>query len=133
MKNKNNDIMLTRAEEEIMQILWTIERGVIKDMLQHFPDPKPAYNTVSTIVRILESKGFVDHKAYGKTYEYFPVIQKNAYTKSYFHNFLKNHFNNSFQKMVSFFAQNDTMDIKELEEAIRIIQQEVDQQKHTKL
>lgn len=132
MRNKTKDILLTRAEEEIMQILWTIKRGVIKDMLQHFPDPKPAYNTVSTIVRILESKGFVDHKAYGKTYEYFPVVQKNDYTKSYFHNFLKNHFNNSFHKMVSFFAQNDTMDIKELEETIRIIQQEVDQQKNTK-
>jgi len=67
---------LTKAEEQVMQILWRIKRGFVNDVLKHFPDPKPAYNTVSTIIRILEKKGFVDHVAYGKTHEYFPQISK---------------------------------------------------------
>ena len=62
---------LTKAEEQVMQILWKVKKGFVKEFIDHFPDPKPAYNTVSTIVRILEKKGFVTHKAYGKTHEYF--------------------------------------------------------------
>ena len=67
---------LTRAEEQVMQVLWEMEKGLVKDMLDKLPEPKPAYNTVSTIIRILEKKGFVDHKAYGTTYEYFPIVKK---------------------------------------------------------
>ena len=67
---------LTRAEEEVMQVLWKIKKGFVKEILEHFDEPKPAYNTVSTIVRILQDKGFVDHKAYGRTHEYFPVVSK---------------------------------------------------------
>jgi predicted transcriptional regulator len=70
---------LTRAEEEIMQILWDIERGFVKDILTPMIEPKPAYNTVSTIVRILERKGFVSHKSYGKSHEYFPIVSKDEY------------------------------------------------------
>ena len=83
---------LTKAEEEIMQMLWGIEKGFINDILAKFPDPKPAYNTVSTIVRILEKKGFVGHIAYGKSHEYFPKVSKKEYTKTYFGHFLKNYF-----------------------------------------
>lgn len=126
------EIILTRAEEEVMQILWDIERGVVKDILEHFPEPKPAYNTVSTIVRILETKGYIDHKAYGKTHEYFPLIKREEYTKAYFGNFLRKHFNNSFQKMVSFFAKSEDIDIKELEDTLKIMKQEVEKQKRTK-
>ena len=75
---------LTRAEEQVMQILWRIEKGFVNDILENFPNPKPAYNTVSTIVRILEKKEFVSHKAYGKTHEYFPLVLKKTYTKSFF-------------------------------------------------
>jgi predicted transcriptional regulator len=76
-KNNNEPTpQLTRAEEEVMQILWQIEKGVVHELLEKFPEPKPAYNTVSTIIRILEQKGFVGHKAYGRTHEYFPVISK---------------------------------------------------------
>jgi len=129
---RQNDLALTRAEEEIMQILWKIERGFIKDILDRFPDPKPAYNTVSTIVRILETKGFIDHKAYGKTHEYFPLVQKDEYTKAFLGNFLHNHFNNSFRSMVSFFAKSEEMDVKELEETLKMMQQEVEKHKKKK-
>ena len=78
-------------------------------------EPKPAYNTVSTIIRILEKKGFVDHEAFGKTHRYFPLISKSDYTKAYFRNFLSNYFGNSFQEMVSFFAKEDNMSLSDLE------------------
>jgi BlaI family transcriptional regulator, penicillinase repressor len=109
---------LTKAEDQVMQILWTIEKGFVKDIIELMPEPKPAYNTVSTIVRILETKGFVDHKAYGKTHEYFPVITKEKYTKFYLNNLLKGYFNGSFQNLVSFFAKENKMDIREMEKIL---------------
>ena len=109
---------LTRAEDQVMQILWTIEKGFVKDIIEKMPDPKPAYNTVSTIVRILETKGFVDHKAYGKTHEYFPVITREKYTKFYLNNLLKGYFGGSFRNLVSFFAKENKMDIREMEKIL---------------
>jgi BlaI family transcriptional regulator, penicillinase repressor len=106
---------LTKAEDQVMQILWKIERGVVKDIMEEMPEPKPAYNTVSTIVRILETKGFVDHKAYGKTHEYFPTITKERYTKFYLNNLLKGYFDGSFQNLVSFFTKENKLDANELE------------------
>ena len=79
---------LTKAEDQVMQILWKLQNAFVKDIVEEMPDPKPAYNTVSTIVRILEAKGFGDHKAYGKTHEYFPLISKEKYTKFYLNNLL---------------------------------------------
>jgi len=110
---------LTKAEEQIMQELWTLEKAFVKEIIDKLPEPKPAYNTVSTIIRILEKKGFVDHYAYGKTHQYFPIISKTDYTKSYFKNFLSGYFSNSFQEMVSFFAKEDKMSLSELEEIIK--------------
>jgi Predicted transcriptional regulator len=110
---------LTRAEEQIMQELWELEKAFVKDIIDRLPDPKPAYNTVSTIIRILEKKGFVDHFAYGKTHQYFPVISKKDYTKSYFKNFLSGYFSNSFQEMVSFFAKEDKMSLSDLEDIVK--------------
>ena len=110
---------LTKAEEQIMQELWTLEKAFVKEIIDRLPDPKPAYNTVSTIIRILEKKGFVDHYAYGKTHQYFPIVSKTDYTKSYFKNFLSGYFSNSFQEMVSFFAKEDKMSLSELEEIIK--------------
>lgn len=109
---------LTKAEDQVMQILWKLEKGFVKDIIEDMPNPKPAYNTVSTIVRILESKGFVDHKAYGKTHEYFPVITKEKYTKFYLNNLIKGYFNGSFQNLVSFFAKENKMDVHELEKLL---------------
>jgi BlaI family penicillinase repressor len=110
---------LTKAEEQIMQELWILEKAFVKEIVDKLPEPKPAYNTVSTVIRILEKKGFVDHYAYGKTHQYFPVISKTDYTKSYFRNFLNGYFSNSFQEMVSFFAREDNMSLSELEEIIK--------------
>jgi predicted transcriptional regulator len=116
---------LTRAEEQIMQILWDLEKGFVKDVVDRFPDPKPAYNTVSTIIRILEQKGFIDHNAYGKTYEYFPVVSKKEYTRSFMKNFMSNYFSGSFREMVSFFAKEDKLSVKELNELMKEVQKDI--------
>lgn len=109
---------LTKAEDQVMQILWKLQRGFVKDVIEAMPAPKPAYNTVSTIVRILETKGFVDHKAYGKTHEYFPTITKERYTKFYLNNLIKSYFNGSFQNLVSFFAKENKMNVQDLEKLL---------------
>jgi len=116
---------LTKAEEQIMQILWHLEEAFVNDIIDKIPEPKPAYNTVSTIVRILERKGFVDHKAYGKTHQYFPLISKTDYTQSYMKNFMGNYFGNSFREMVSFFAKNDNMSVKEIETLMEDVKKEL--------
>jgi len=120
---------LTRAEEQVMQVLWKIKKGFVKDILEHFDDPKPAYNTVSTIVRILQEKGFVTHKAYGRTHEYFPVISKSEYSKSHLSNFVNDYFSNSFEKMVSFFAKEKSISLQEMEDIMKIMDSEVKKQK----
>jgi len=112
---------LTKAEDQVMQILWEIQRGMVKDILEKMPEPKPAYNTVSTIVRILETKGFVDHKAYGKTHEYFPVVTRERYTKFYLNNLIKGYFDGSFQNLVSFFARENKLDARDLEKLMNEI------------
>jgi BlaI family penicillinase repressor len=120
---------LTRAEEEIMQVLWGLRKGFVKDLVDVLPDPKPAYNTVSTIVRILEKKGFVSHRAYGKTHEYFPVVSKDEYKKKYFKSFLKRYFGDSFPELVSFFAGERDLSLKELEELRGLLGEEIEKQK----
>ena len=112
-----------------MQILWEIEKGVIHDLLSKFPEPKPAYNTVSTIIRILEQKGFVGHKAYGHTHEYFPLVSKGEYTKSYFRNFVTSYFDDSYKSLASFFASDGNLSLKELEEIRTTIKHEIRKQK----
>jgi predicted transcriptional regulator len=112
---------LTKAEDQVMQILWKLEKAFVKDIVEEMPNPKPAYNTVSTIVRILETKGFISHKAYGKTHEYFPTITKEKYTKFYLNNLLKGYFNGSFQNLVSFFAKENKMDANDLEKLLNEI------------
>jgi BlaI family transcriptional regulator, penicillinase repressor len=109
---------LTKAEDQVMQILWDLKSGFVKDIIEQMPGPKPAYNTISTIVRILETKGFVDHKAYGKTHEYFPLISKEKYTKFYLNNLLKGYFDGSFQNLVSFFAKENKLDTKAIEKLL---------------
>jgi BlaI family penicillinase repressor len=109
---------LTRAEDQVMQILWKLNKAFVKDIIEQMPEPKPAYNTVSTIVRILETKGFVDHKAYGKTHEYFPLISKERYTKFYLNNLIRGYFNGSFQNLVSFFAKENKLDAREVEKLL---------------
>jgi len=106
---------LTKAEDQIMQILWSLEKGFVKDIVEQMPEPKPAYNTVSTIVRILEKKGFIGYKAYGKTHEYFPLIAKEKYTRFYLNNMVKGYFDGSVQNLVSFFAKENKMDVQDID------------------
>ena len=120
---------LTKAEEQVMQILWQIEQGFVKDILEHFEDPKPAYNTVSTIVRILQEKGFVSHKAYGRTHEYYPLVPRDEYKKSHMSNFVKNYFSDSYESMVSFFTSEKKISIKEMEEIMKLMEEEIAKQK----
>jgi len=116
---------LTKAEEQVMQILWEMQEALVRDMVDQFQEPKPAYNTVSTVLRVLEKKGFVDHKAYGTTYVYFPLISKKEYSKFQFTNLIKNYFNGSFPKMAAFFATENNLTIQELEAMIELAKDEL--------
>lgn len=129
MSNQEEKLELTRAEEEVMQILWQIKKGFVKNMVEMFPDPKPAYNTVSTIVRILETKGFIGHTAYGKTHEYYPLVAKDEYRKKYLNSMLHNYFGGSFRQMASFFVKNEKMDTRELEEILNLMKKELEKPK----
>jgi len=120
---------LTRAEEQIMQILWKLDRAFVKDILDDLPAPKPAYNTVSTIIRILEKKGVVSHRVYGNTHEYFALITKDEYKKKYFKSFLTRYFGDSFPDMVSFFAGDRDLSLQELEEIRQRLGEEIEKQK----
>jgi predicted transcriptional regulator len=122
---------LTTAEEEIMQILWEIGQGFVKDVIDRMPEPKPPYNTISTVIRVLEKKGFITHKQYGNTYEYFPTVTKEEYAKVHFGNFMQNYFNNSFPKMAAFFARENNISMKELEEIMRLTEQELKKSKNS--
>jgi BlaI family transcriptional regulator, penicillinase repressor len=113
---------LTRAEEEIMQILWQLRKGFVRDILERLPEPKPAYTTVSTVVRVLEKKGFVAYTQYGNTYEYYPLVDKNSYSKQQFRHFLEDYFGGSFEKLLSFFANEKEVDIRELEKMKALIE-----------
>ncbi|OFX71769.1 MAG: transcriptional regulator [Bacteroidetes bacterium GWE2_29_8] len=121
---------LTRAEEEVMQILWKLEKAFVKDIVEQFEEPKPAYNTVSTMIRILEKKGFVSYKSYGNTYEYFPIVSKDEYSDVFLGNFVKKYFGNSYNKLVSFFTSNDSMSLKELEDIKRLVEVEIKNKKN---
>jgi BlaI family transcriptional regulator, penicillinase repressor len=118
---------LTRAEEQIMHILWKLRKAFVNDILECFPEPKPAYNTVSTIVRILEKKGFVKHKVYGKTHEYFPSVTKEMYRKDLVSGMMKNYFDNSFKQLVSFFTKDKSLTVNEIEEIVNLIEKEKNQ------
>ena len=120
---------LTKAEEQIMQVLWKIKKGFVNDVLEHFPNPKPAYNTVSTIIRILERKKYIGHTAYGKSHEYYPLVSKNEYTNSYFNGMMKNYFSNSYQSLVSFLANDKNLSIQDMEDIKKLMEDEIDKQK----
>ena len=115
---------LTKAEEEIMQVLWHIEKGFVKDIIEKLPDPKPAYNTVSTIVRILEKKQFVGYNNYGKSHQYFPLVTQEVYTKHSLNKLAKGYFNGSFKSMVSFFVNQEKLSVADLDQIMNDIKTE---------
>lgn len=112
---------LTKAEEEIMQILWKLEKANVAAIIEEMPEPRPAYNTVSTIVRILEDKGFVDHEKKGKGYIYFPLLERETYTNQSINKLMNSYFNGSFKSMVSFFMKKNEMSTKDLEAILKEI------------
>lgn len=120
---------LTKAEEQVMQILWKLEKGFVNNIINQIPEPKPAYNTISTIIRILETKGFVGHLAYGKTYEYYPLITKEQYTKGFLNGFINSYFSNSYKNLVSFFSKSESLSTNEIEEIIEILKDQLKEQK----
>lgn len=113
---------LTKAEEQFMQVLWSLEEASVKEIIEQLPEPKPAYNTVSTIIRILETKDFVSHKVKGRGYIYYPLIKKTDYTNQSLHKLVNGYFEGSFKSMVSFFVNKNDMDIKELESILKEIE-----------
>jgi BlaI family penicillinase repressor len=113
---------LTKAEEQIMQIIWDIEKGFVRDVIDQLPYPKPAYNTVSTIVRILESKGFVSHESFGKSHRYFPMVTKEEYRAFMATKLLNGYFDNSVQNMLSYFIEEKKLDLKEADQLLSLIE-----------
>ncbi|SHN12348.1 BlaI/MecI/CopY family transcriptional regulator [Mucilaginibacter sp. OK098] len=112
---------LTKAEETVMQLLWQLKEAMVKDIIEQMPEPKPAYNTVSTVVRVLESKGFIDHKPYGSSHMYFPLISEAQYKKFTFDKMMSGYFSNSYQSLVSFIANEKKLDIQQLDELTQLI------------
>jgi len=116
---------LTKAEEQVMQILWNMNQGIVKDVIDKFGNPKPAYTTVATVFKVLENKGFVTKRKIGNTHLYKPLVSKEDYTKIQFSSLLKNYFNGSFPKMATFFARENNLSISELEELMKITDDEL--------
>jgi predicted transcriptional regulator len=125
-------MQLTKAEEQIMQILWDLEDGLVKDIRDRFDDPKPARNTVSTVVRVLEKKGFIGHKAFSNVHLYYPLVSKSEYSKKQLFGLLEGYFDNSFPAMASFFAREKDLSMKELDELLDITRKEIKKSKKKK-
>lgn len=113
---------LTNKEEQIMHVLWKLKKAFVKEVIAELPKPKPHYNTVSTVIRKMEDKGFVSHDSFGNTHRYFPTITLEEYRKKYVSNAIYNYFENSYKNVVSFFAKEEKISIDELQEIIKIIE-----------
>ncbi|MNE41956.1 Penicillinase repressor [compost metagenome] len=118
---------LTRAEEQIMQAIWSVGKGFAKDIHEQLEEPRPAYNTVLTVIRVLVQKGFVKYKTYGKSNEYYPLISKEAYSGQRVQSLKENYFENSNAKLLSFFIKENNIDLKDLNEILDIIKKERDE------
>lgn len=113
---------LTNKEEEIMQILWKLKKAFVKEVMAEITEETPHYNTLSTIIRNLEDKGYVGHNAFGNTHQYYPVVTIEEYRKRFMKNAIENYFNSSYKNLVSFFAEEDKISAKELREILDIIE-----------
>lgn len=113
---------LTTKEEEAMKILWKAKKGFIKDLIDLCPEPKPLYTTFSSVIRILEEKGYIDHKAYGKNHEYFPLVKKEEYRKIYIKEVVSDYFGSSYKNVVSFFVDEKKLSTDDLKKLIEIIE-----------
>ncbi len=115
-------VTLTKAEEKIMKILWDIGKGFIKDILDQYPDPKPPYNSVSTIVRVLVQKEIVGYTAYGNSHQYHPLVSKEAYRKGQLSRLVSDYYNNSLKQVVNFFSESKELNEKELDEVMKMLE-----------
>lgn len=122
-------IQLTKAEEQIMQVLWTLGEGTVQDIREKMDEPRAARTTVATVLSILENKGFVKHNSIGRTNVYLPAIAKEAYSKTQLFGLLKNYFNDSFSSMASFFAKESNYTVEELDRLIRDTKEELKKEK----
>jgi predicted transcriptional regulator len=118
-------VELTKSQEEILKVFWEIKEGVVSDVVEKLPNPKPAYNTVSTVIKVLEKKEYLSHKVYGKTYVYYPIVSQKEYAKFYFKDSLKGIFNNSLNQAMSFFVKQKKVSLIELEELKNMIEEEI--------
>jgi BlaI family transcriptional regulator, penicillinase repressor len=125
-------MQLTKAEEQIMQILWDMGEGIVRDIRDEFPEPRPARNTVSTVIRILERKGFVGHRSYGHIYVYYPLVSKEEYSRNQLFGLMESYFNNSFPAMATFFAREKDLSIKELDRLLEETRKELVKNKKKK-
>jgi len=112
---------LTRAEEQIMQELWELEKAFVRDIIDRLPEPKPAYNTISTIIRILETKGFVGHETFGKSHRYYPVISKEEYRSFAAGKLLSGYFDNSAESILSYFLEKSKLNLKDADTILNLI------------
>jgi BlaI family transcriptional regulator, penicillinase repressor len=122
MKRKKTLQILTKAEEEVMQIIWNLERCLVRDIIEALGDPDMPHSTISSVVRILEKKEFVNHKAYGKTYEYFPTVTREEYAQQGVKSLMEKYFGGSPRKLVSFLVQSEDMNLKELNELMKALE-----------
>jgi len=115
---------LTGKEEEVMKILWKLEKAFVKDIVEEYDDPKPHYNTVSSLVRLLQDKGIIGFTQYGNTYEYFPLMTKEEYRKTFMKQVVSDYFDNSYKSAVAFFVKEKGLSPAELEELIKLIKEQ---------
>lgn len=123
------ELSLTKAEEKAMKILWSIQKGLIRDVVKEYDEPKPAYTTVATIIKILEKKGFVGKNPVANSYEFYPLIAEEEYTKKYVKSFVNRYFSSSFKSMVSAFSSNQELSTEEMEELIKHFQDQIERKK----
>ena len=122
--NRNN-MELTKAEEQLMKVLWKLKKGLIRNVVDGYGEPKPAYTTVATIMKILENKGFVSKEAVGNTYEYKPLISKSDYAKGFINRFVSKYFSNSYKSMISALSEQEDLSTEEMEEIIAHFQDQL--------
>ncbi len=120
---------LTKAEEQVMQYLWKLEKGFLKEIVDQFPEPRPAYTTISTVIRVLVKKGFIAYNTYGKIHEYYPLVAKNDYFKDHFKGVVNNFFSGSVSNFASFFTNDEALNLTELEKIKSVIEEKIQQLK----
>jgi BlaI family penicillinase repressor len=116
---------LTKAEEQVMQYLWDLEKGFLKDIVEEFPEPRPAYTTISTVIRVMVKKGFIGYNTYGKTHEYFPLVKRKDYFRAHVNTMISDHFGGSVVDFASFFTGNKDVDLTELEEIRSLLDEKI--------